>query len=162
MKMFRKFVSALLVCAMALTLLTACGSSSSSSSSDSKDLVTEINAQLKAKGSSITVTADSDLNKDAKKVAAFFKQYAESEEGQGWSTLEAQMNEVAGSDKYIMLSESGDISSLAAEFAELIVQYDKDGKTAKSIGFASGTIIGDYDGIFSSAYIFTAAVISYK
>lgn len=160
MKMFRKLISAVLVCAMALTLLTACGSSGSSSNSDSQDLVAAINAQLKAKGSSITVTADDTLTTDAKKAVEVTRSH-ETDDNYSYAQFEAALQEIAGSNKFIMFSEKNTIPATAAEFAEQIIAYAAEGKTTKSIGYASDTIIYT-EGPASSSYFFTVAVVSYE
>lgn len=63
MKAFKKLVAAVLVCVMALTMLTACGGGSSTSSFSAK-----LTSALKNKG--ITVTYDSALTTKAQKISA--------------------------------------------------------------------------------------------
>lgn len=63
MKAFKKLVAAVLVCVMALTILTACGGGSSTSSFSAK-----LTSALKNKG--ITVTYDSALTTKAQKMSA--------------------------------------------------------------------------------------------
>lgn len=71
MKAFKKLVAAVLVCVMALTMLTACGGGSSSGGFSSAAFTKKVNDKLAAKGSSIVLQNDDAMVKKANDVAKY-------------------------------------------------------------------------------------------
>ncbi|MBD9242329.1 MAG: hypothetical protein EGQ64_08600 [Ruminococcaceae bacterium] len=69
MKAFKKLAAAVLVCVMALTMLTACGGGSSSGGFSSAAFTKKVNDKLAAKGSSIVLQNDDAMVKKANDVA---------------------------------------------------------------------------------------------
>ena len=69
MKAFKKLMAAVLVCVMALTMLTACGGGSSSGGFSSAAFTKKVNDKLAAKGSSIVLQNDDAMVKKANDVA---------------------------------------------------------------------------------------------
>ena len=69
MKAFKKLVAAVLVCVMALTMLTACGGGSSSGGFSSAAFTKKVNDKLAAKGSSIVLQNDDAMVAKAKILA---------------------------------------------------------------------------------------------
>ena len=69
MKAFKKLVATVLVCVMALTMLTACGGGSSSGGFSSAAFTKKVNDKLAAKGSSIVLQNDDAMVKKANEMA---------------------------------------------------------------------------------------------
>lgn len=155
MKTFKKFVSLALVCVLALSMLTACGSSGSSSNSN-KSFVDALNDELKPAG--IAVTSDSKLSAKAEKFAAAVKALAAEEEIESFGELYEYIYDSEDSDsvKAALMKEAGldekteapailygSTTGNLVETAEEIIEAKIDGYAlVKSVGEADADILG--------------------
>ena len=96
MKMLKKLLSVVLTCAMALTLLTACGGNAVTE----KDLADAMNDMAKAEGTNVTFTPRTAEQEMARKLAALFKSRMETatvaDEG---DDLDEAINNILGCKK---------------------------------------------------------------
>lgn len=166
MKLAHKIISAVLVGVMSLTFLTACGGMTQAEleqyikekgyvtreeaqsiaaqnsgttiinqTTESQDLVTAINAALKEKGSSITIKdGGSELKSCAQKYADVQMQSAQYT---NVNDFYAALKEVLGDDKVAMVTASETTAGRADDIAELILMYQKEGKTITAIGYVT-------------------------
>lgn len=138
---------------------------------ESQDLVAAVNAALKANGSDITVTGDKSLNDKAEayynviKKEPSYVNFDDKESVEAYQKYIKERNELENELKaqnlQLLVSESTSTESRAREIANVISNYESDGKRVKSIGYCfafNSSKRSDY--IVSAEYLI--AVLSFE
>lgn len=150
MKAFKKLMAAVLVCVMALTMLTACGGGSSSGGFSSAAFTKKVNDKLAAKGSSIVLQNDDAMVKKANEMAKIMNIPSSDLKGMTdddkMSYLIQKMFAAAISadladneDFDVLDGETED--KMAESFANQLIQ-DAGSMTVSKIGFAKSSVDG--------------------
>lgn len=124
MKFVKKMLSTLVACAMAMTLLTACGGASNGKGNPMLDAVNEI---LKGNGSEIVLEHSPELNKAVEEVAALKEQKDAGEiTGMEYAQKMAALTDKYGVDLTVIKSYLTTEAACAAEVAQKILESDKE------------------------------------
>lgn len=124
MKFVKKMLATLVACAMAMTLLTACGGASNGKGNPMLDAVNEI---LKGNGSEIVLEHSPELNKAVEEVAALEEQKDAGEiTGMEYAQKMAALTDKYGVDLTVIKSYLTTEVACAAEVAQKILESDKE------------------------------------
>lgn len=150
MKAFKKLVAAVLVCVMALTILTACGGGSSSGGFSSAAFTKKVNDKLAAKGSSIVLQNDDAMVKKANEMAKIMNIPSSDLKGMTdddkMSYLIQKMfaaaisADLADNEDFDVLDDETE-DKMAESFANQLIQ-DAGSMTVSKIGFAKSSVDG--------------------
>lgn len=124
MKFVKKMLSTLVACAMAMTLLTACGGVGNGKGNPMLDAVNEI---LKGNGSEIVLEHSPELNKAVEEVAALEEQKDAGEiTGMEYAQKMAALTDKYGVDLTVIKSYLTTEAACAAEVAQEILESGKE------------------------------------
>ena len=124
MKFVKKMLATLVACAMAMTLLTACGGASNGKGNPMLDAVNEI---LKGNGSEIVLEHSPELNKAVEEVAALEEQKDACEiTGMEYAQKMAALTDKYGVDLTVIKSYLPTEAACAAEVAQKILESGKE------------------------------------
>lgn len=124
MKFVKKMLATLVACAMAMTLLTACGGASNGKGNPMLDAVNEI---LKGNGSEIVLEHSPELNKAVEEVAALEEQKDAGEiTGMEYAQKMAALTDKYGVDLTVIKSYLTTEAACAAEVAQEILESGKE------------------------------------
>jgi hypothetical protein len=124
MKFVKKMLATLVACAMAMTLLTACGGAGNGKGNPMLDAVNEI---LKGNGSEIVLEHSPELNKAVEEVAALEEQKDAGEiTGMEYAQKMAALTDKYGVDLTVIKSYLTTEAACAAEVAQEILESGKE------------------------------------
>ena len=128
MKFVKKMLATLVACAMAMTLLTACGGASNGGTVANNPMLDAVNEILKGNGSEIVLEHSPELNKAVEEVAALEEQKDAGEiTGMEYAQKMAALTEKYGIDSTVVIkSYLTTEAACAAEVAQKILESDKE------------------------------------
>lgn len=127
MKFVKKMLATLVACAMAMTLLTACGGVGNGGTVTNNPMLDAVNEILKGNGSEIVLEHSPELNKAVEEVAALEEQKDAGEiTGMEYAQKMAALIDKYGVDLTVIKSYLTTEAACAAEVAQKILESDKE------------------------------------